>query len=132
MKLLSGLKRNRNLILSVCVIYGSLLLLVTRYIGGLGRFISSVVEFSLSAANYFLFLFAPLIESIWGFSPHLNNTVAEVPDIDLSKYSSFSLNELLYKISNFNEALFNKAVFTEFTLWLFNLIQNVAIFLIAF
>ena len=43
---------------------------------------------------------------------------------NLKKYASFNMNELIYKLSNFNEALFDPTVFSDFSLWFMNVIRK--------
>ncbi len=124
--------RKSNLISSIAIILVSVILLVSKYIDSLRRFFASVRDFVIAIANYFIFLFSPLIQSLFGSVNFLNVKINDIPNIDLKKYININFEELFQKLRDLNEALFTKDLFLEYNYFIADLGYKFSFLSLAF
>jgi len=108
-----------KLVLGVIFVALSLVLMLTRYFGSLERMWASVKD--LGSAFYVYFL------SFYMKETDVPSSVMDLPTVDLQKYIWFDLDALVKKVETFPEAIFDKYVFTEYNIFLIDLLSDICL-----
>ena len=98
-------------------------LLLTVYFGSLQRFWTSLCDFFSAMGVYFSRMFR--------LSEDATSSITEIPDVDLQKYVWFDIEALKSKFEDFPDLIFDKYIFSEYNLFLFEILYNVCLFLLS-